>query len=245
VNQVLQAEGMKTGIEAHRRAQPYCMGTLYWQLNDCWPVVSWSGIDYYGNWKAFHYFVKKAYEDILVSPLIENGKLKVYIVSDRLQPQEGLLGLKLVDFSGNPVWQETLPYRIPPIASRCCFETDLHDLLEGKNKRALILTAEFIMDSERYANNGFYFVPPKDLELTDPGIRVEVNDLPTGFNITLSCDSLAKNVYLSADGVHGFFTDNYFDLLPNSPVTVNFVTDKKAANFPQKLKIISLYNTID
>jgi beta-galactosidase/beta-glucuronidase len=91
--------------------EPYCMGTLYWQLNDCWSAVSWSGIEYYGNWKALHCFIKKAYEDLLVSPVIENGKLKVFIVSDRFQPQEGLPGLKLVDFSGNPIWQTTLPCR--------------------------------------------------------------------------------------------------------------------------------------
>jgi beta-mannosidase len=149
-----------------------------------------------------------------------------------------------VDFSGNPLWRKTLPCRIAPIASRCCFETDLQKLLAGKNKRALVLIAEFIVDSERYTNTSFYFVPSKDLELSDPGMRVEVDNVPNGFNIRLSCESLAKNVYLNADGVHGFFTDNYFDLLPYSPVIVNFVTDKKVENFTQKLKIITLYNTI-
>jgi len=81
-SQLLQAEGMRTAIEAHRRAKPYCMGSLYWQLNDCWPVVSWSGLDYYGNWKALHYFVKRAFEPPAIlflnrydgSPLIENQK---------------------------------------------------------------------------------------------------------------------------------------------------------------------------
>ncbi len=247
VNQVLQAEGMKIGIEAHRRAKPYCMGTLYWQLNDCWPAVSWSGIDYYGNWKAFHYSVKKVYEEILVSPVIENGQLKVFIVSDRLLPQEGLLDLKLVDFPGTPVWQKPLPCRIGPNASRCCFETDLQELLAGKNNRALVLTVEFLTASLGYARSHCYFVPPKELELTDPGIKAEVDDAPNGYNITLSCESLAKNVYLSADddSVHGFFTDNYFDLLPRSPVTINYITDKKIENFPQKLKIISLYDTVN
>jgi beta-mannosidase len=59
VSQLLQARGMQIAIEAHRRAKPYNMGTLYWQLNDCLPVVSWSSIDYLGNWKALHYQIKE------------------------------------------------------------------------------------------------------------------------------------------------------------------------------------------
>ena len=85
VSQLLQAEGIKTAIEAHRRAKPYCMGTLYWQLNDCWPVVSWSSRDYYGQEKALHYFVKNEYKTLLVSPVVKNGKLQVFIISDSLQ----------------------------------------------------------------------------------------------------------------------------------------------------------------
>uniref|UniRef100_A0AAU6WW94 beta-mannosidase n=1 Tax=Chryseobacterium endophyticum TaxID=1854762 RepID=A0AAU6WW94_9FLAO len=72
VSQLLQARGMQIAIEAHRRAKPYNMGTLYWQLNDCWPVVSWSSIDYLGNWKALHYQVKRSFEAMAV--LVEKKK---------------------------------------------------------------------------------------------------------------------------------------------------------------------------
>ena len=70
VGQVLQADAVKMGMEAFRRDRPYCMGSIVWQLNDCWPVASWSSRDYYGRWKALHYVTRKAYDDILVSPRI-------------------------------------------------------------------------------------------------------------------------------------------------------------------------------
>ena len=76
VSQVLQAEGVKVAMEAHRRAMPYCMGSLYWQIDDCWPVASWSSIDYYGRWKALHYTAKNSYAPILISACTQRMMLK-------------------------------------------------------------------------------------------------------------------------------------------------------------------------
>ncbi|MCK7557617.1 hypothetical protein MKQ70_22460 [Chitinophaga sedimenti] len=104
VNHVLQAEGIKIAIEAHRRAMPYCMGTLYWQVNDCWPAASWSGIDYYGRWKALHYFAKKAFEQVTVSNVIEKGQLNTYVVSDQLKEEKLQLEATLMDLGGKVLW---------------------------------------------------------------------------------------------------------------------------------------------
>ncbi|MFH1756324.1 MAG: sugar-binding domain-containing protein, partial [Candidatus Latescibacterota bacterium] len=101
LSQVVQAEGITRGIEAQRRSRPYCMGTLFWQLNDCWPAVSWSGIDYYGYWKALHYAVKKAYRDIIVSVVDEGDALDIVIVSDRLAAIQADIHIYLMDFHGN------------------------------------------------------------------------------------------------------------------------------------------------
>lgn len=101
VSQVMQAEGMADGIAAHRRSMPYSMGTLYWQFNDCWPVVSWSSRDYYGNWKALHYKVRKIYSNLYVSPFLEYDRLKVSLISDERTPVKGTLVLSLYDFREN------------------------------------------------------------------------------------------------------------------------------------------------
>ena len=98
---VLQGQGMRHGMEAHRRNRPYCMGTLYWQLNDSWPVVSWSSIDYYGNWKAMHYQAKRAFAPVLVDAIKEGDDLNIYVMSDKLEADKDVtLQLRLMDFDG-------------------------------------------------------------------------------------------------------------------------------------------------
>lgn len=93
VGMILQGDAIKTAIEAHRRDMPYCMGSLFWQHNDCWPVASWSSRDYYGRWKAQHYFAKNAFADILVSPLVADDTVTVHVVSDRLK-REGYVSVE-------------------------------------------------------------------------------------------------------------------------------------------------------
>src|SRR5947209_17393558 len=85
VSQVLQAEGIKVGAEHLRRIMPHNMGSLYWQLDDDWPVASWSSIDYYGRWKALQFYARRFYDDLLVSPHLENNNVEFYVVSDRTQ----------------------------------------------------------------------------------------------------------------------------------------------------------------
>ena len=107
VSQVLQAEGIKIGAEHLRRSRPETMGTIFWQLNDCWPVASWSSIDYYGRWKALQYYARRFYAPILVSPHVEDGALKVYIVSDKTKAEPATLRVRLMDFDGKVLLEET------------------------------------------------------------------------------------------------------------------------------------------
>ena len=104
MNHVLQGDAIKTAIESHRRQMPYNMGTLFWQHNDCWPVASWASRDYYGRWKAQHYYTRKVYDDILISLVVEGDDLKVYAVSDRLENTSGRLQLQVCRFDGTVVY---------------------------------------------------------------------------------------------------------------------------------------------
>ncbi len=94
-SQLLQAEAIKYGVEHWRRNLGRCMGSLYWQLNDCWPVASWSSIDYFGRWKALHYYAKKFYDPILLS--LEEGEadVSIYVTNDKLEAISGRIEWKL------------------------------------------------------------------------------------------------------------------------------------------------------
>lgn len=243
VSNVLQAEGMRIGLEAQRRAMPFCMGTLYWQLNDCWPVVSWSGIDYYGNWKALHYFVKKAFAPILVSPVESNGNLKVFIVSDRPDPTEGELSLRLLNFTGEVLWKRTISVNLPGAVSKRKFETIVKGFLKQHDKTAVVLQAQFRQAGKVLSTNLHYFVPPKSLQLSVPVIQPQITvESPTKLSIVLTTDTLSKNLYLQIDGAEGHFSDNYFDLLPGEPATVTYTSPAPIEEPTKKLKIISLKN---
>ena len=106
VSQVLQAEGIKIGAEHLRRIMPHNMGSLFWQIDDCWPVASWSSIDYTGRWKALQYYARRFYGDILLSPHEENGSLNFYVVSDRPQSTAAQLQVSLLDFEGHTLWSQ-------------------------------------------------------------------------------------------------------------------------------------------
>lgn len=221
VSQLLQAEGMKTAIEAHRRAKPYCMGTLYWQLNDCWPVTSWSSVDYLGNWKAFHYQVKRSYGQVLISVNEEDNLYKVYIVNDELKPKKGILQLELVDFNGNILWKSASEIQVEANTSKVYVTIDKKEL-ENFNHKETVLSAKINFFDGEAVSALYYFVKPKDLELKQPKIFITRLDENT---IEVTTDVLAKNVFLSSD--KGKFSDNYFDLLSGEKKIIRLTESAK------------------
>lgn len=240
-SQLVQAYGVRTAIEAQRRAKPYCMGTMYWQLNDCWPVVSWSGIDYYGRWKALQYFVKDAYQQILVSPVEEKNNINVYIVSDYTHKLYGLLHLQLIDFSGNILWQKDSSVKISENSSGIYFQINKNELISGFNKNEIVLISNLELLSGAKYKNYLFFSLPKELNLHEPNITFDFKNEGNGITINLSSDKLVKNLFLYSDE-DVYFSKNYFDIFPGNNETVYCTTDLSKEEFEKKLKYIFLSN---
>jgi beta-mannosidase len=242
VSQLLQAEGIKTAIEAHRRAKPYCMGTLYWQLNDCWPVVSWSSRDFYGNEKALHYFVKNEYATLLVSTVINTGKLQIFVISDSLQDCRASLHLSLRDFGGRMFLDTILSIFIRQNSSHSYIEFPLDNMIQGKSTKQIVFSTELSSGKKILSQNNFYFEPVKDLLLEKPLITKTIKKSSEGYLITLSSNTLAKNVYLTS-GLKGSFSENFFDLLPGKSRSIIFATTDKSNAFEGNLNIMALTDT--
>jgi len=245
VSSLLQAEGIKTGMEAHRRNMPYCMGSLYWQLNDCWPVASWSSMDYYLRWKALQFYAKKSYAPLLVSPVMDNGNVKVYIVSDELKTREVSLDIKVVGFGGEILFQGLKNVRLEPNSSKVYFEAELKDVVKERNFKNAVLSVSIQSNGKVVSENLLYFLPYKDLVLPEPEIKSTFTKTENGYLITLKTDKLAKNVFLDFDGSDYTFNDNYFDMMPGSVKYILLKTKTDIANPEQKLKVLTLDQTLN
>jgi beta-mannosidase len=233
VSQLLQAEGMKTAIDAHRRAKPNCMGTLFWQLNDCWPVTSWSSVDYYGRWKAFQYQAKRSFNPILVDITENEVNYEVRVINDELIPHHITLVEEVMDFNGNYIDGYNVEFDIKANSNEVLSATPKENY-SAKNLRQMVISVTCTTATGKISKGLYYFVKPKELQLTKPNIQVTKLDELT-YEIT--SDVLAKNVFLSSEEA-AFFSDNYFDLLPNQKVIV------KVSKPVKSIKIKSLFDTL-
>lgn len=242
VGQVLQAYGIQHAIEAHRRAMPYCMGSMYWQIDDCWPVASWSSTDYYKRWKAVHYKAKKAYEPVIISPVLKDDNVDIFIVSDKLETVNAFLELKAYQFNGKEIFNKTFDAEIKPNTSAQYFSLMKEEILNGNDERKVVMIAELKNGNEVISRKEFFFEQPKNLLLDKPEIKLHIVKNNYVFEINLSTNILAKDVYLSLDE-EGFFSDNYFDLIPSETKVIEFKPNQPVENIEGKLKVMSLIDS--
>jgi len=222
VSQVLQAEGIRTGAEHLRRIMPHNMGSLYWQIDDCWPVASWSSIDYYGRWKALQYYARYFYSNLLISPHVEDERLKFYVVSDQTKPTPAKITVALMNFEGQVLKSFDREVIIAPLTSSSYFGVALKDLLKDADKQNSFLYCELLVDGKVVSNHDQFFAPFKQLHLPQPRITYDVAPAPKGFQLTVKSDKFAKAVYLSLGDHDGSWSDNYFDLVQGKPIVVQY-----------------------
>ncbi|MFN2201822.1 MAG: glycoside hydrolase family 2 protein, partial [Caldilineaceae bacterium] len=225
---VAQAEGLKYGIEHYRRRKPHCSGTLFWQLNDCWPVLSWSVIDYYGFGKAGYYYARRVYEPVLASfQELEDGALALWVTNDTLEAVADTLVLRLVTFEGAVLYREEITVSIPANSSIEVWR----GRLEAGNDRFVAVRGGHIHP------NRHFFAEIKDLALGLVKIAAAVHqdDVHT-LAVSLRTDAFAYFVHLSTGYETTEYEDNFFDLEPGVERVV-VVRDAARELAPQALAV--------
>lgn len=242
VSQILQANGIKIGAEHLRRIMPRNMGSLYWQINDCWPVASWSSIDYFGRWKALQYYARRFYDELLVSPHEQDGKINIYLVSDRQTSFPAQLRLTLIDFGGHKLSETNRDVQVEGLGSKVYQSLIKSDLLVSQDPKKVFLQCDLLVAGKVVSSGRHFFVPAKDLALVKPEITTLIRPARKGFRVMLTTNALARDVYLSLNQGDGFFSDNYFDLVPGRKIEVEFSSSQpfKLDELKRNLKVRSL-----
>jgi beta-mannosidase len=212
LSMVLQAEGIRYGVEHWRRHPDRVAGTLYWQLNDCWPVASWSSLDYFGRWKALHYATRHFYAPVMLSIKDESPEQGVYVTNDLLETYEGTANWSLETLEGEIVTcGQAVVNAAPQAATQVC-RLDFSDRISDDNIRRLVFIAE-LWQGERFVTRQMsYFAPIKHLSLTDPAITVNLREERGQLIAELTSHSLALLVEVSLTGIDVIFSDNYINL---------------------------------
>ena len=241
LSQVQQAEAIKVGAEHLRRNRPRTMGALFWQLNDCWPGPSWSSVDYFGRWKALQYYARRFYGDLLISPFAHDGAVDLYVVSDKLQPTNAQIRVRLLDFNGKTLFEKTQDAQIPAQSSAVYASFNQKELLGGADPDRSFLVFELKIAGQTVSRNEVFFDTMRNLALpAKPAIVGTVTGTDGDFVLTMRSPVLARNVYVSFDGLEVRPSDNYFDLLPGEELTVHFTTSASRDQLLQALKTTSL-----
>ncbi len=256
LSMVLQAEGIRYGVEHWRRHPDRVAGILYWQLNDCWPVASWSSLDYFGRWKALHYAARRFYAPVMLSIEDNPPEMSVYVSNDLLTEWNGSVEWSLETRDGKSLRHGKSPVQAGPQSATQVCKLDFSENINIDTIRKLVFVAGLIHDDQVVTYQVTPFVPIKHLELQTPAFKIQALHLPaeqldpvTGdeLEINLEAGTLALMVELSLAGAEVVFSDNYFSLAAGRkrrvtcPMPVGWDIDRVR----QALRIRSVYDSYE
>lgn len=223
LSQLQQALAIKTAVEFWRHSRPQCMGTLYWQLNDNWPVASWSSIEYGGKWKQLHYHARRFYAPLASMTIQKDDSLEVWTVNDSREAKQVSLKVTAYDFNGCELQSWHFTGRLAAGSSKKMKSLKLSQFTFALNEVFLHIETS---NNETMHVNTHFFTPYKKCELPVSNIQSRVFQDNNGFRVELSCDKPAFFAVLETPGIKGVFSDNSVTLLPGQKNILFFAPEK-------------------
>ncbi len=246
-SQILQGMAMKYAVEHWRRSMPRGMGTIFWQLNDMWPVASWASIDYHHRWKALHFMARRFFAPLLVSGLedVDKGTVEIHLTSDALLPRDVTLQWHITDASGNEIEAGEQEVQTGSNANRLAHTLHLKHLLDEHGPRDLIVWLEAYEQKKLLSENLVLFARPKHLELSrEPGTtaRVSANGGDAGFVVTMTTKQAALWTWIELADSDFRAHDNFVHLRPGTSVNLEVMPSETmtAAALQKRLVVRSL-----
>lgn len=253
LSQIQQGMAIKYAVEHWRRNRPRCMGAIYWQLNDCWPVASWASIDSHGRWKALHYMARAFFAPVLVSGVEDSakGEVEVHIASDELKPRSAVLRWRATRVDGSLLDQGQKKLRIAPNASVKAQTLRLKSFLDEYTERDVVVWLSLEDEAGTVLSRNFVsFCRPKHMALLDPEIAMDVepvtaDDGEEAFKVTLTAANPALWAWVELKGIDAQYSDNFICLEPDTPteILVSPVAQTSLAAFRKSLTVRSIRDT--
>jgi beta-mannosidase len=261
LSQLNQAYCMKVGVEHYRRSMPRTMGALYWQINDCWPVASWSSIEFGGRWKALHYEAKRFFAPALVSVHVPGSEkiipgnttqstipdAHIHTVYDGLKETAATVRWALVHLEKGTLRRGSKQVKLRYGQSVKQLTLDFAAEMKKYGAPSLYLRVELAVRGKVVSRQTVFLTAPRYVRLPDKPIRVRIRAAkePGRFTAIFSSAVFHHNVQFHLPGIAYRAGDNFFDLYPNEPheVELRFDPKIKAAQLEKKIEIISLVNS--
>lgn len=249
VTQILQGIAIKFGVEHWRRHRGRCMGAIYWQLNDDWPVASWASIDYFGRWKALHYMAKNFFAQIAGTIARMDNTIEAHIQNESRTDKKCkvVMTLKRMDFT--ILKQDTFEATVPALTALKLGEIDYTKLIAGIEDRVFV-EAVFTDEDGNQSTETEIFVRFKHLSLEKADILVKVTEEQEEYVLEVTSKRLACFVELDFEDADAIFSDNYFNLTNENPKVIRLAkADIRGSQFTdakdleQRLRIRSIRDT--
>lgn len=247
-SQLLQAEAIKYGVEHWRRNFGRSMGALYWQINDCWPVASWSSIDSFGRWKALHYYAKRFYEPVLLSICEEGTDAAIHVTNESLHPIDAEVHWTLRTNTSEVLQEGKVAYRVGEMSTALIESLSFGDVLDAAKMRETYLECKLMIDRKLESTATVLFTKPKHFNFVNPQMKIDVHEKEERFIVSVqTTEGFAKSIELELEEADAKFSDNYFDLSVGDKKEIivlksNINSGLSKEEFVEQLKIRSIYD---
>lgn len=248
-SQLIQADAMRYGVEHWRRYRGRCMGAIYWQLNDCWPVASWSSIDYFGRWKALHYYARRFFAPVMLSLHGEGSHCVVCVSNETLRSFSGTVKIQLKDTDGSCLMEKAIPVDLEELSSHDAMEVDFPEFISSREEeRSRYLFVTLCDENGKFIQSSSYTVcRSKHFAFHKPSFEVACEENENTFDLLVTSDTFARSVRLTSSLGDIQFSDNYFDCTDGVPYRVSVEKEQlpmgtSMEELKESLRLISVYD---